>query len=75
MLHDLVIEGESYPRLKHEFMGNEQPPVVPVTKPDRPIRRRKRRAGYVGACGAPRVTARAEVGMLTPRSLDHPLVP
>ena len=41
--YDLVVEGESYrPRLKPAVTGNEQPPAVPVTKPDRPIRRRKR---------------------------------
>ena len=41
--YDLVVEGESYrPRLKPAITGNEQPPAVPVTKPDRPIRRRKR---------------------------------
>jgi DNA replication protein DnaC len=41
--YDLVIEGESYrPRLKPTITGREQPPEVPITKPDRPIRRRKR---------------------------------
>ena len=41
--YDLVVEGESYrPRLKPEITGNEQPPAMPITKPDRPIRRRKR---------------------------------
>jgi hypothetical protein len=38
-----IIEGESYrPRLKPTITGREQPPPVPITKPDRPIRRRKR---------------------------------
>jgi DNA replication protein DnaC len=41
--YDLVVEGESYrPRLKPVVTGTEQPPEVPITKPDRPIRRRKR---------------------------------
>ena len=41
--YDLVVEGESYrPRLKPSVTGNEQPPEVPITKPDRPMRRRKR---------------------------------
>lgn len=41
--YDLVIEGESYrPRLKPTVTGNEPPPSMPITKPDRPIRRRKR---------------------------------
>lgn len=41
--YDLVVEGESYrPRLKPTITGDEQPPAVPITKPDRPIRRRKR---------------------------------
>jgi len=41
--YDLVVEGESYrPRLKPAITGKEQPPSVPVTKPDRPVRRRKR---------------------------------
>jgi DNA replication protein DnaC len=41
--YDLVVDGESYrPRLKPSVTGNEQPPTAPITKPDRPIRRRKR---------------------------------
>lgn len=41
--YDLVVEGESYrPRLKPTITGKEAPPEVPITKPDRPIRRRKR---------------------------------
>jgi DNA replication protein DnaC len=41
--YDLVVEGESYrPRLKPAITGKEQPPSIPVTKPDRPVRRRKR---------------------------------
>jgi DNA replication protein DnaC len=41
--YDLVVEGESYrPRLKPTVTGTEVPPAVPITKPDRPIRRRKR---------------------------------
>jgi DNA replication protein DnaC len=41
--YDLVVEGESYrPRLKPAVTGKEQPPSVPITKPDRPVRRRKR---------------------------------
>lgn len=41
--YDLVVEGESYrPRLKPNLTGREQPPEVPITKPDRPVRRRKR---------------------------------
>ena len=41
--YDLVVEGESYrPRLKPSVTGKEQPPEVPITKPDRPTRRRKR---------------------------------
>ena len=41
--YDLVVDGESYrPRLKPSVTGHEQPPTVPITKPDRPIRRRKR---------------------------------
>lgn len=43
--YDLVIEGESYrPRLKPTITGKEQPPAVPIMKPDHPpIRRRRRR--------------------------------
>lgn len=41
--YDLVVEGESYrPRLKPIVTGDEQPPPVPITKPDRPVRRRRR---------------------------------
>jgi len=41
--YDLVVEGESYrPRLKPAVTGKEKPPEVPITKPDRPTRRRKR---------------------------------
>lgn len=41
--YDLVVEGESYrPRLKPAVTGKEPPPSVPITKPDRPVRRRKR---------------------------------
>lgn len=40
--YDLVVEGESYrSRLKPKVTGEESPPAAPVTKPDRPIRRRK----------------------------------
>jgi DNA replication protein DnaC len=40
---DLVVEGESYrARLKPNMDDVEPPPNVPVTKPDRPTRRRKR---------------------------------
>jgi DNA replication protein DnaC len=42
--YDLVVDGESYrPRLKPTVTGNEQPPTVPIEKPDRPIRRRRKR--------------------------------
>lgn len=41
--YDLIVDGQSYrPRLKPTISGDEQPPTVPITKPDRPIRRRKR---------------------------------
>jgi hypothetical protein len=41
--YDLMVEGESYrPRLKPTVTGDEQPPTVPITKPDRPVRRRRR---------------------------------
>lgn len=41
--YDLVVEGESYrPRLKPAVTGKETPPSVPITKPERPVRRRKR---------------------------------
>lgn len=41
--YDLVVEGQSYrARLKPTVTGDDPPPVVPVTKPNRPIRRRKR---------------------------------
>jgi DNA replication protein DnaC len=42
--YDLVVEGESYrPRLKPAITGAEQPPTVPITKPDRPVPRRRKR--------------------------------
>ncbi len=41
--YDLVVEGQSYrPRLKPTITDDEPLPAVPVIKPDRPIRRRKR---------------------------------
>lgn len=41
--YDLVVEGESYRlRLKPVVTGKEQPPRVPITKPDHPVRRPKR---------------------------------
>lgn len=41
--YDLIVEGESYrSRLKPKVTGTEQPPQVPITKPDRPTRRRRR---------------------------------
>lgn len=41
--YDLVVEGESYrSRLKPKVTGKEAPPEVPVTKPDHPIRKRRR---------------------------------
>jgi len=43
--YDLVIEGESYRvRLKPSVDQDNPPPQAPVTKPDTPIRRRRRRA-------------------------------
>src|SRR5688572_15559230 len=40
---DLVVEGESYrPRLKPSVKDDAPPPAVPVSKPEHPIRRRKR---------------------------------
>jgi hypothetical protein len=41
--YDLVVEGESYRhRLKPKVTGEETPPTVPITKPDHPIRRKRR---------------------------------
>ena len=41
--YDLVVEGESYRhRLKPKVTGDEAPPSVPITKPDRPIRKKRR---------------------------------
>lgn len=41
--YDLVVEGESYRhRLKPKVTGTETPPDVPIEKPDRPIRRKRR---------------------------------
>jgi len=40
---DLVVEGESYrPRQKPSVRAGDPPPSAPVSKPDRPIKRRKR---------------------------------
>lgn len=40
---DLIVDGESYrPRLKPAIRDNDPPPAAPVTKPDRPIRKKKR---------------------------------
>jgi DNA replication protein DnaC len=40
---DLVVEGESYrPRQKPNVREEDPPPPAPVSKPDRPIKRRKR---------------------------------
>jgi DNA replication protein DnaC len=40
---DLVVEGESYrARLKPTVHGDDPPPDTPITKPETPIRRRKR---------------------------------
>lgn len=40
---DLVVEGESYrPRQKPSVRDGDPPPSAPVSKPDRPIKRRKR---------------------------------
>jgi DNA replication protein DnaC len=40
---DLVVEGESYrPRQKPNVRDGDPPPSAPVTKPDRPIKRRRR---------------------------------
>lgn len=41
--YDLIVEGESYrPRLKPTIAADQGPPAVPITKPDRPTRCRKR---------------------------------
>ena len=41
--YDLVVEGESYRhRLKPKVTGDEAPPSVPITQPDRPIRKKRR---------------------------------
>lgn len=41
--YDLVVDGESYrPRLKPSVTGDEPLPTAPITKPERPTRRRKR---------------------------------
>lgn len=41
--YDLVIDGESYrAKLKPKLRDNDPPPSVPVSKPEHPIRRRKR---------------------------------
>ena len=40
---DLVVEGESYrPRLKPSVRDDDPPPAAPVSKPEHPIKRRKR---------------------------------
>ena len=40
---DLVVEGESYrPRLKPGVRDDDPPPAAPVSKPEHPIKRRKR---------------------------------
>lgn len=40
---DLVVDGESYrPRLKPNVRDTDPPPPAPVSKPDRPIRKKKR---------------------------------
>ena len=42
--YDLIVEGESYrPRLKPVVRRDEPPPPVPITKPDLPIGRRRKR--------------------------------
>ena len=41
--YDLVVEGESYrAKLKPKLRENDPPPAAPVSKPEHPIRRRKR---------------------------------
>ena len=41
--YDLVVEGESYrSRLKPTVDDDNPPPEIPVIKPDRPIRKRRR---------------------------------
>ena len=41
--YDLVVEGESYrARLKPKVTEENPPPAAPVTKPEHPIRKRKR---------------------------------
>lgn len=41
--YDLVVEGESYrARLKPKVQDDNPPPAAPVTKPEHPIRKRKR---------------------------------
>lgn len=40
---DLIVEGESYrAKLKPKLQDNNPPPATPVSKPEHPIRRRKR---------------------------------
>jgi hypothetical protein len=41
--YDLVVEGESYrAKLKPKLREDDPPPAAPVSKPEHPIRRRKR---------------------------------
>jgi DNA replication protein DnaC len=41
--YDLIVEGESYrAKLKPKLRDDDPPPAAPVTKPEHPIRRRKR---------------------------------
>jgi hypothetical protein len=40
---DLIVEGESYRgKLKPKLQPDDPPPATPVSKPEHPIRRRKR---------------------------------
>jgi DNA replication protein DnaC len=41
--YDLIVDGESYrARLKPKVRDDDPPPAAPVTKPEHPIRKRKR---------------------------------